>query len=412
MTEKIKKILVEKIKEISPNSSKIKELENLSKRIIDELKKFNLNAFIGGSLAKKTLIKKEVQDIDIFVVFENENQIKELEKIISKTSFAKKTKKVHGSRDYFQIDFGQTKIELIPTIKINNQIPLNVTDISLMHTNYIISKIKENPKISDEIKLAKTFCYANNFYGAESYLKGFSGYSLEVLIIHFNGFLNFLKKINKEKIIDPMKYYKNKNQVYYELNSAKTKSPLIVIDPTYKERNITAGLSKETFEKFLKIKDRFLKNPSIVFFEPQKIDIEILKKIAKKNKAFLFKLELKTNRQEGDIAGTKMKKFFDFFCNELKRNKQELLEKEFYYPGNKKSAEAYVIIKENHLIELKGPPISMKEAVNAFKEQNKDILIKKGFIWTKKKITLSEIFDNSNKVRNEIGAWIEGFEKF
>jgi len=52
-------------------------------------------------------------------------------------------------------------------------------------------------KILDEIRIAKAFCYANNCYGAESYISGFSGYALELLVYHYKSFLKFIKSMVK-----------------------------------------------------------------------------------------------------------------------------------------------------------------------------------------------------------------------
>lgn len=49
----------------------------------------------------------------------------------------------------------------------------------------------------DEIKIAKAFCHATGCYGAESYIKGFSGYALELLIYHYKSFQSFVKAMTK-----------------------------------------------------------------------------------------------------------------------------------------------------------------------------------------------------------------------
>ena len=45
------------------------------------------------------------------------------------------------------------------------------------------------------IRIAKAFCHANNSYGAESYINGFSGYALELLVYYYGSFLKFIKGI-------------------------------------------------------------------------------------------------------------------------------------------------------------------------------------------------------------------------
>ena len=83
------------------------------------------------------------------------------------------------------------------------------------------------------------------------------------------------------------------------MNSAKMASPIVLIDPTFRERNAIAALSEETFKIFQKACIKFLKNPSVKEFEKEKVDISKIKREAVK-KSFIA-IELETDKQEGDI---------------------------------------------------------------------------------------------------------------
>jgi len=405
---KINDVLNEKIKDIDVSRQELMKLKGLADGVIVKLKKKGLNAFIGGSLAKGTVVKKKKQDVDIFVVFDCENDIGGFENVLKKIKLDGKLKKVHGSRDYFQIVTSDVILELIPTVKSKKpEDANNVTDVSLAHVKYVSGKIRGNKGIADEIRLAKSFCYAQKFYGAESYIKGFSGYSLEVLVIYYGGFIKFLKNVGKKKVIDPAKHFKTGKQVLFELNASKISGPLIVVDPTYKLRNVTAGLGQESFDNFLKVAKDFLKKPSLDFFGIKEIDVNGLKKLAKKRRARLLRVDLKSDRQEGDIVGTKCLKFFDFFVNELERKGQEVLKKEFDYIGSGKSAVGYLIVKENKVIDVRGPLVGMKDAVLRFKKEHKKSFVRKGYVWTKKKTSVKDVFIWANRVKKEMGAWGE-----
>ena len=66
--------------------------------------------------------------------------------------------------------------------------------------------------------------------------------------------LEFLKGVKRLRVIDPMKYFKGgEREVMREINSSKLQGPLVVVDPTYKYRNVCAGLGLRTFEKFLDV---------------------------------------------------------------------------------------------------------------------------------------------------------------
>ena len=402
----MKSILSEELKRISLSSEELLEMNKLAKDFISSLKSKGIKAFVGGSLAKGTMVNRPgKQDIDIFVVFDYSEDISRLEKILGQIKLSGKLKKVHGSRDYFQIDCGDVILEVIPVVK--NKDPEraeNVTDVSLSHVKYVGGAVKNNPKIGEEIKLAKAFCQAQRCYGAESYIHGFSGYSLEVLVIYFGGFVKFLKGIGKKRVVDPLKYFKSEREVLRELNSSKLQGPLVLIDPTYKYRNVSAGLGRETFEKFLKIGKEFLKSPSLEYFERKPIDIEGMKKFAKAKKARFVRIDLKTNRQEGDIAGTKMRKLLDFFVRELERKQQEVLRKEFDYDGGK-SAEGYLVVVQKSEIEVRGPSIGLEGAVKAFrKAKGKRAFVKGKFWWYKEKVSVESVFELVKRVEKEMGA--------
>ena len=319
-------ILKEEIKKLELDKEKFKEIIKVSNNFCKNLKKnlnqkkINASVFIGGSLAKKTLVKTEdnFYDVDVFVRFDKKYSDKNISLLLESVLPENKIK-VHGSRDYFIIKFNEIIIEVIPVLKINNpKEAKNVTDLSYFHVNYILKKIKNKKSLSNEIKLSKIFCYANNCYGAESYIKGFSGYALELLICHYGSFLNFITSISKNKgekiIIDDLKFYKNKKEILMHMNESKLTSPIILIDPTCKERNALAGLSDETFQKFKKICIDFLKKPSKDFFKRKDISEELRKKFKD-----LKIISVETDKQKGDIAGTKLKKFFNFFNLELEK---------------------------------------------------------------------------------------------
>jgi len=386
---KVDQVLKNVANEISLSPEDTRNLEKKAKEIISKLKKEGLKAEVGGSLAKGTIIDKPHQDIDLFITLEKD-KIKHFESLVKKTKIPFET--IHGSRDYIRMNSDDITFELIPVMKFKKPANAeNVTDFSLIHVKYIKGKISKNKKLANEIKLAKAFCYAQDCYGAESYIGGFSGYALEVLVTHYKSFMNFLKNIAKDKLLDPEKQFKNKNEITRELNQSKLQSPIILIDPTYKYRNVCAGLTQETFNIFLKSSQEFLKNPSESFFKKQEFSVGEFEEKAKKENLSVYKLDIKTDRQEGDIAGTKMKKFMRFLIDELKRKQQETVYQHFDYKEGQES-QAYLAIKEKPEIEIIGPKTDMKKAIAQFKKVRKEIYNSKGFVCAKETVSIEEIF--------------------
>lgn len=413
MTIKINSILKEVLEKVNPPEQEIKEINDSLKKFVTKLEKrlktlkINAEVFIGGSFAKKTLIKKDKYDVDIFLRFDSKYKSEEIsyitKKILEKfVDFSK----VHGSRDYFKIKTkGDFFFELVPVMRVKKpEESKNITDLSYSHVKYINKKLKSK-EILDDIKIAKAFCYANNCYGAESYINGFSGYGLELLVYYYGSFVKFIKAISKikdKKIIDIEKLHKNKQAILMDLNSSKLESPIILIDPTYKQRNALAALSKETFEKFKKECDKFLKNPSMKSFEIKKTELKKIEKDAKKNRFEFILLEAETNRQKGDIAGSKLLKFYQHLISEIERF-FEIKNKGFNYSDNQ-SAKYFFVVKKRKEILFKGPDINDLGNIKKFEKRHRNLFKKKGRIYAKEKIEFNikkfiELWKKKNKKR-------------
>ncbi|MFA4953008.1 MAG: hypothetical protein WC584_02190 [Candidatus Pacearchaeota archaeon] len=471
MASSINSILKKVILNVKPSKEEFAEMNKLINNFVDRVEKrieelkIDTEIFVGGSFAKKTVIKKTMghrtlkgavckapcflddpklktvkltphskecgfqfmdikkdhydsentetqglSDVDIFLRFDKKYQdtISELTKKI--LSNMENVSLIHGSRDYFKIKIRDDFfVELIPVIKVGKpEESLNVTDLSYSHVKYINKKIKSE-KIKEEIMITKAFCYANHCYGAESYINGFSGYAIELLIFYYGSFLKFIKAMNKSKkmekiIIDIEKQFKNKNQVMMNLNSSKLQSPIILIDPTHKNRNALAALNEETFERFKKSAKDFLDNPSLEAFEEKKTDLEKIKKNSDKKSFEFILLEATTDKQEGDIAGSKLLKFYNHFSEEIEKF-FKIKDKGFNYNG-KTSARYYFVVKSKEEIEISGPSIKDKKNVEAFEKKHRGYFTKNGKIYSKEIVdfSLKEFFKkwvekNSKKIK-------------
>ena len=402
MKKNIKGILKEVLENIKIPKREEEEINNSLNEILNHMKKnisklrSNAEIFVGGSFAKDTMIKTDKCDIDVFIRFTKnkknsgkkpEDISKLTEKIL--TGFDKI--RIHGSRDYFRIKINSSFfVEIIPVKKIKSPKEFeNITDLSYSHVNYIKRKLKPK-KILDEIRLAKAFCYANNCYGAESYIRGFSGYSLELLIYHYGSFLKFIKAIEKmdgKTVIDIEKHFKNKEEILMNINSSKLQSPIVLIDPTYKQRNALAALSDETLKKFKKSCKSFLKNPGLDSFKPKKINLEKIKKNAIKKGLKFILIKIKTNKQKGDIAGGKLLKFYRHLDNEI-RGCFKIKSKGFEYNDGKQAVVFFVTKKKKEIL-FQGPKVKDKKNTARFRKKHKKVFTKKARIYSKEKINFN-----------------------
>jgi tRNA nucleotidyltransferase (CCA-adding enzyme) len=150
---------------------------------------------------------------------------------------------------------------------------------------------------------------------------------------------------------------------------------------------VLAALSHETFKKFQTAAKGFLKSPGKKWFEEQKVNIADLKEEAKRRKAEFLTVKLKTNKQAGDIAGTKLKKFAVFLEKEFGKY-FNVAKMEFEY-DEKQSADAYYILKSKGEIIRMGPPVRMKKNAAEFKKRNKNTFVKNGILHSKVKVSFS-----------------------
>ena len=249
--------------------------------------------------------------------------------------------------------------------------------------------------MKDDIRLAKRFCRANGLYGAESYIGGFSGYVLEILIAHYGSFQKLLQaslKWKEKDLVDPEKYYPKKD-VQYHLNKSKLQSPLIVIDPVDKRRNAAAALSKEKFLQFQKVAKEYLKKPTAKLFEKEIWDYESLKKEAPKNKLHLLFLEITTLEGKEDVIGAKLMKAFEYLTSELE---EFGIKKSGWGWDKNTSAQFYFLLETDKLPEFEvraGPPLKLTEFVADFKKKNRNTYEEKGRIIAKVKVENPKLAD-------------------
>ena len=378
----IKLILGEVLREIQPDKNYKKEI---FERLNDIIKKINrnqknFNAVLGGSGAKGTWLK--TFDADIFVLFDYKKYKDKSDKIsdILEKNLKKKFKKLiklHGSRDYFQIKENNFTFEIVPILKINKaEQAKNITDVSPLHSNWV----KKHKKLVNEIKLTKQFCQAQNIYGAESHIKGFSGYVCEILAAYYGSFLNLIKNAAKwqdKVVVDVEKYYRGRD-VFKIVNTSKLISPLIVIDPVQKDRNAAAALSINKFEAFRKAAKEFLKNPSKEFFIKKNL-YSLFSELKNKNKKLII-IEAEPLAGKIDVVGSKLMKTFEFLKKKLQNYDFVIFSSEWEWNKNS-NAFFYFLLDKNPLpktIEIQGPPLAMNQHVDNFKKIHKKTFEKSG----------------------------------
>jgi len=355
---------------VRPEEKEIKHIENLAKSFVDKLNKTlkDAKAVLGGSVAKGTWIKGS-PDIDIFVQYPLKYKDKDISKLLEKDlkKLFKDISRIHGSRDYFKIDHSDYIFEIIPVLKVPSpEKAENITDATPFHTSWV--QKKADKKLQDEIRLTKAFMKSNRVYGAESYIKGFSGFVSEILTINYG---SFQKLINNAIRWKPGETIGDKAAVK-KLNKSKL-GPLIVIDPTCSSRNAAAALSEKKLNQFIQKAKEFYHNPRPDFFEVKAQDLEGIKDA--------LILKAKPLQRKPDIAGAKLLKAQEYIKKILDQNGFNVKEYDmefgdeallWFYTENKNVPKKY-----KHY----GPPLGEERHIEVFKQKHPNYKEENGRIY-------------------------------
>ena len=376
---------------IKKHKLSVKEKGVLRNKIDAVIKKINLElsknkikakAVLGGSAAKGTMLKKDF-DVDLFVKFDYSYKQKNLSDLLEKPLKHFKPTRVQGSRDYFQFTLQKINYEVVPVLNIkNHKQALNVTDASPLHVDWVKKHLSKNTKLLDQIILTKVFLKANKLYGAESYIRGFSGHVVDILTINYKGFLPLLKATQEwqpRQVIDP-----EKHNTVSKLNKSKI-GPLIIIDPVQPDRNAAAALSFANYRKFKAVAKEFLEKPSTKFFVKEKITITKIKKRAGDDKLIILNITPLKGKQ--DVVGAKLLKAHKHIQKQLKKHDFAILEEGWDWNKAKKAMFWYILDERELPIyrEHMGPPLSKKPHVKAFKQQYTKTYVKNKRVFTKVK---------------------------
>ncbi|MEM2136381.1 MAG: CCA tRNA nucleotidyltransferase [Candidatus Methanomethylicia archaeon] len=294
----LNEILSKALSSLKPSEEERLKIENLLYEFLsylqDCIKKLNLNieVEVEGSIAKDTWLSKE-QDIDVFLIFPKNFNKSDFRKVIislAKCVVGDKFVEAYAEHPYVELNYNSVRIDMVPCIKLSSiDEAKTAVDRTPFHTAYVKANLNENLK--DEIRLLKGFMKGIGCYGAETKIKGFSGYLCELLVLYYRSFLNVLNNSIKWKpyhtLIDIAHYYDDAEKAIKLFNA-----PLVVIDPVDKNRNVAAALSMESMSKFISAARLFLESPDLNFFYPESVKPmprdELIREIKNRGDSLIF----------------------------------------------------------------------------------------------------------------------------
>lgn len=355
---------------IRPSEEEEKVTKNIADDVARRLKNASrLDVVVAGSVAKGTALAGE-GDIDVFILFgkkmAKDEMKKRLEKIFKKAFPSAAYQMNYAEHPYIKFHYNGKKIDVVPAYKISvGEHVLSAVDRSVLHTKYVIKNLKKAQR--DEVRLLKKFLKSAGLYGAEIRVEGFSGYLCELLIIRYGSFMRLISNAARWKlpiVIDLKKYYKKSE---YQALAEKFNKKLVVIDPTDRNRNVAAPLSEENLKRFISLARSFLKTRSEKYFEPEKSFEEKVRLMKKRGSVAIIAFP-KADVVD-DVLWGQIKKFI----RALEFHLADFEPQKIIADSNDEVRIAVAVRKKTTggMVEIEGPPLSLKENVLAFKNAHR-----------------------------------------
>ena len=446
----IDEVLSEILKQITPTQKEIVLIKNITeklKKLLDKkAKELNINYTKiepqGSTGIKQTQLKNDF-DIDLFIGLDY-NQFKPKYEGLSKSKLKKESKKdflalcnkwvlqslslddfhnprlLYAEHPYVTVEYLldgiKVKIDIVlyfdldlEYIKKNG--PITAVDRSPWHGNFVRDKLTFKQK--NDVRLLKQFfktCYS---YGDKSPVGkvGFIGYSAELLIYYFEDLTNLFNNFN-ELHKKPLDFYSRNEE---ELNTIPhfQNDYLIIIDPIDKNRNVASAISEKAYKYCNHKISELLKKPSLDFFnikpipemnlsdkkDPLLSHINIVE-LQNMNKEIHYTI----NRDKLYSLGESIKANGEKEFSHVERFGKIVFE--VYFEDEKDQYNLAIYCEKPHISDIyvrKGPPIKeTKHAIN-FKKKNPGYFEKEGYLWVETLREFNKFFDFLNKfVKNKI----------
>ena len=224
---------------IEPEAEERAMLGSIAERVSERVRSCGAEAIIGGSFAKDTWLSG-TRDLDIFARFPVQSETELGERTQELCEAFPEAEIVRGSRDYLRFETEGVTVEVVPIRPLSSD--ANTMDHSPDHIAYVTSNLKN----TRDVRRLKALLHAHGIYGAESHVRGFSGYVCELLIIAYGSL---------EALAEEARSWKRGARVSFNAHTPFD-DVLIVEDPTDAERNAAAAVDDSSLERFTRLMTR------------------------------------------------------------------------------------------------------------------------------------------------------------
>ncbi|NJE85981.1 CCA tRNA nucleotidyltransferase [Thermococcus sp. CX2] len=383
----VEDVISEVLARIKPSEEERAFVESL----MDEIKAIALEAIekLGldvrphfvGSLAKDTYLAGD-HDVDLFLAFPPDTPLEELRSRGLELGKEIGTRLggyevAYAEHPYVRAVYRGVKIDLVPCYNVKSWKDVRTAvDRSILHTEWVIENLSGR---NDDVRLLKRFLKGIKAYGSEIYVRGFSGYLAEILVIKYGSFLDVLEKadfILRQKIIDPGNWLKREREMAMKTvrKEGEEDKPLVVIDPVDPRRNVAANLGWERYGIFYFKAQTFLDEPSVEFFFPrEKPSGDYLGELRRKGTHLVTLLFPKPELVD-DILLPQLERSAKGFEKALTRENFRVLGWDYGYVGDK----AFIMLE---LDRAERERVMIKPGPEFFTESGRDFYRKNEKVW-------------------------------
>jgi len=249
-----------------------------------------------------------------------------------------------------------------------------------------------------EARLLKKFVKSAKVYGAEVKIQGFSGYVCEVLTLRFGSFVNTLQAIAKLKPTEVISL-----EEYDKQFVASFDSEMIILDPVDSTRNLGTAISSRNVGKLVFQSRRFLAEPKLSYFLPQKPKSVSLNSQSRQLISRILIVTFRSEKRSPDILWGQLRRSASSISDKLTRMGFQVLRTSAASDEENNSAFLFLLAddKLGRLFVREGPEYFREEEVKKYYDKNRSKAL---VTWIGSEGRLESVFERDSQLMNVTSA--------
>lgn len=356
---------------------KLIEVEEIISRNVEEVIQIMgyqdeiVSVEMQGSYAKGTDLSGN-SDLDLFVIFNKDVPREQFEKIGldigHKALKDYKPYKRYAEHPFTEAFVKDVEVQIVPAYDISLEDIKNgklqsATDRTPHQTRFMNENLSNEQK--EDVRLLKQFMKDNKVYGSDERIKGFSGYSAEVLVYELGSFhdvINFFANFVRGKQVGKPSH--NFDTLF------------VIVDPIDSNRNLVSAFSNQKIARMIKVSRKFLDIGKISEISTSKLEsIGVVIKYYDRSDDKLFG---EINRSIKSISDKLRKHGYKTKHGYEKMTRgwiASIPRTSFYINKEDRTISMYFGLENFENIKpvrIRGPPTDIEVAVKQFREANPD----------------------------------------